>query len=129
MELSQLNLRENANKGFAFKPKHPVIGETDLEITVLGSDSDAYRAASVELQRKVKDVEKPTEDQATAWGAELIASIVTGWKGITSDGEPVPFSPEKAAELFSDTGFDWLVLEIRRAIEDRANFTKAPPSA
>ena len=121
MDIANYDLRTNAEQGFAFTVVDPITRkDTDLTITIVGSDSKTFRRARTDALRDVvKAGGDFDEDQMTA---QMCAACVTGWENMTENGEPVVFSVEKAVDLFARMG--WLLDQVSAAIENRANFTK-----
>lgn len=85
----------------------------DMEVKVARMGNTAYRKALVELSGPEmdavmagavdSDVREKVQKQAAA------KSLITGWRGFEDDeGKPIPFSHNKAVELFLDPGFEHL---------------------
>lgn len=62
---------------------------------------------------------------ARAMANEYVAARVIGWEGLTSDGEPLVFSPEAALSLLSDPNMGFLRDHLQAAIGDNESFYKS----
>lgn len=83
---------------------------------------DAKRKAEG-LQPKGKP---PTQEEAIAAGASLLAALTTDWYLVDGDGEALPeYSPANAVELYGDPNNDWLVKQVTFFAGNQANFAKA----
>jgi hypothetical protein len=75
--------RPLANKGIKLKLRGPDGKETEAELTVLGTDSDAFRKARVVRSRDSAEIlTLPEEEQPAATveaDVRLLASLVTSW--------------------------------------------------
>lgn len=61
---------------------------------------------------------------------EQLAALTLGWRGLSAaDGTPLAFSAEAARALYADPGNQWIVRQLRDALEDRGRFiTSSVPS-
>lgn len=76
--------------------------ELDGEV-YLGRPLPAPRIEALErkhTRRKVEDGKVYTEFNPVAFGRENFLETLTGWEGLTRDGQPWPFSQEAAAWLY-----------------------------
>jgi len=126
LKLSDFNLSAKAENGFTFNLLHPVDNsELDATITVRGSDSAIYRNAFAAIFKGLP--KESTDAQILAAGAQLLAAATVGWNNITDEkGNEIKFSLEKAVEIYSEIGFDWIANQARDAIEERNNFFLMP---
>ena len=121
MDIANLDLRKNAEAGLDLVINHPLTGdETDIIISVVGSDSRQYRQAYAEEIRRAY-TEKPSHDESDA---RVYSQCITGWSGIEENGKEVEFSPEAALNIFSK--YQWICDQVGLAVDARANFTKPP---
>ena len=126
MKLSDFNLSAKAENGFTFNLLHPVDkSELDASVTVRGSDSATYRNAFAAI---FKGLSKDSSDaEMLKAGAQLLAAATVGWSNITDEkGNEIKFSMDKAVEIYSDIGFDWIVNQVKDAVEKRNNFFLMP---
>ena len=127
MDFNTFNLATPAEAGADVVIMHPVTGEdTDIVITVVGKDSATYRNAAKRIAgEKLPEETEAKEKELTKRGAELLTSCIRGWSGIEdSDNKAIPFTPEFAIELLSNTDFDSLAVQINAAIHDRTLYQK-----
>lgn len=108
-DLRKLDTIAAAENGFTFKLVDIDDIETDVEISVIGVGSRTYRTAMSKIDRERNMAEKrgktlSTEDSDELW-IELIAKCTSGWKNLHLDGKDVPFSQEKAQEIYKDFPF------------------------
>jgi len=101
---------------------------TERYLTVHGVDSDAYRAASMEQERRWLKSKVNRRTAARLSPEELesetittLAACTSDWRGITDKkGEAVPFSRAAAIELYRQ--FPAIREQVAEAMGDRANF-------
>lgn len=95
-------------------PGHPL--RVDL-------DSKLYRRSAREFNKEGKT--RLPEDPATLREQETtrLVALTLGWSGMTNgNGEEVPFSPEKARELYENRRSS-VRTQVSRALLNIANFT------
>jgi hypothetical protein len=147
MDLKSLNTGVAANKGRAVALLHPA---TQVSIGkrfyVLGSDSKEFKRIQRKQQADLLEKQKknrrgmyfPTPEETEANNLELLVALTTGWDedvvdaegkvtGVRkeielNEGDFIPFSPEAAAEIYSDLGFSWIREQIDSEIGDRRDF-------
>lgn len=126
-DLSALDTARGAEQGFTIQLRDPAGNATDMEITVLGAESDAYVAKEREiLRRRQKEAERgrkyklPALEEIEADALELMVVVTTGWTNIELDGQAVPFNADSARMLYKR--FRWIREQVDAAISDRANF-------
>lgn len=132
MDLSKFNVSVMAEKGADLLLEHPATGEPIEEngepviITLLGTDSKAYREKNRDFQReriaqmarnRKKTIDYTVSDEDAC---ELLAACTKGWSGIERDGKPLEFSNEAAFDLYMEYG--WIREQVDLFIGDRANF-------
>ncbi|NAZ37147.1 hypothetical protein [Rubellimicrobium sp. CFH 75288] len=99
-----------------------------ITITLLGPDSDRYRAAArAQLRRRIQRASAGQEPDFAEEEAEIIAILADctlGWEGVcTPDGEPIPCTVAAAAEIYRR--YPLIRDQADRFIGDRTRFTKA----
>lgn len=136
--LGAIDTREKAEQGVEV-PLVRLDGEPLLNnlkqpvsLTVLGSDSRAYRTANRHLQRqRLERAQKARGklatdeqlDEAEKEDIELLVAITTGWSGVLdSKDKPVPFSKEAVRELY--TRYPVAREQADNAALDRTRFTQ-----
>jgi hypothetical protein len=110
MELSSLDLSSTSENGYEFEfiPEATGIGEGFL-ITVLGKHADTVKEWTRKAVNNMRDRErmlakkgkddyrKVEEDEA--FGVQLAATTIIGWKGLNNGGKPVEYTKEMALAL------------------------------
>ena len=110
MELSSLDLSSTSENGYEFEfiPEATGIGE-GFFITVLGKHADTVKEWTRKAVNNMRDRErmlakkgkddyrKVEEDEA--FGVQLAATTIIGWKGLNDSGKPVEFSKEMALHI------------------------------
>lgn len=126
MDLSTLDLRKAADKGATMTLRHPVTDEdTDIKITVLGSDSVTFRSAVSRLEREFGGKKKrPTIAEQERRTVDLLVAVTTGWENIDWDGKPLAFSADNAQMLYTER--HWIREQVDAFMSDRGNYS---PSA
>jgi hypothetical protein len=99
MELNSLDVVAASEKGIDVAIVNPKTGEaTDFIITVKGMHSKQFKEL---MGRATQRIQKPqggiANDKAEAAMVEVLTACTLGWKGLTENGQPVPFSAEYAA--------------------------------
>lgn len=110
MELSALDLSTTSEQGYEFEfiPEATGIGE-GFFITVLGKHADTVKEWTRKavnnmrnrermLAKKGKDDYRKVEEDE-AFGVQLAATTIIGWKGLNDGGKPVEFSKEMALHI------------------------------
>lgn len=128
VDLSSLDTSRGAEQGFTVALTSPGTGEPlDIEIDVMGADSDQYKDRSRDIQRRrQKAMEKARKltfaspEEVEADVVELLVAVTTGWRNVEEGGKAVPFSGNAARELYRK--YDWIREQVDAAINDRANF-------
>jgi hypothetical protein len=136
--LSEIDTKTGAEAGVevAFKnlKGEPLLNakKEPVGVTVLGSDSKAYRAGARDLTRRridraQKSKGKPLSDDmldaAEKDDIELLVGVTTGWFGVldTKD-KPIEFSKEGVRELYAK--YPVAAEQANEAVLDRTRFIK-----
>lgn len=122
MDLSKLNTRNAADKPAEMRLKNPYTGETikgddDKPVTfsLLGFQSSTARNLMTAQKRR-----KGEQDQDEL-GAELLATITTGWSNnFEIDGEKPKYSKKAAEKLY--LGQEWIALQCTRFAAELGNY-------
>ena len=110
MELSALDLSTTSEQGYEFEfiPEATGIGE-GFFITVLGKHADTVKEWTRKAVNNMRDRErmlakkgkdefrKVEEDEA--FGIQLAAITIIGWKGLNDNGKPVEYSKDMALNI------------------------------
>jgi hypothetical protein len=125
-KLSRLDTRTKADAGVEMAVRDLETGEpSDFVLLVAGADSKQAQEAQDRVSRRymlaADSTAKPTVAQLREDGLDLLVAVTLGWRGLEDEaGEPIPFSPAKAKELYSQC--PELADQVRRFTRDRANF-------
>ena len=99
---------------------------TDIVFKVVGQDSKQFHeVARRHFQALVEAKEKPSIDKQAQDNAELLAATVVGWDNLTSNGEPIPYSREKAIELLANPELSFLREQVEAYVTKRTHFFRA----
>ena len=105
---------------------HPITGETDWILTIVGIDSAEFnKSMSVKAQRLIDGKGAQSIEERQKDAAELVAACIVGWTGLSSNGVQIPYSPEKALELISDPSLSWVKEQVETFVNTRANFFRS----
>lgn len=133
MDLSNINLKRDAEVPFEFELLHPVSREKmDIFVQVVGEHSDQFRKY---LQQSVRQYQKD-QRQAAKTGkekertlaeadderAESAAARTVGWSKMIENGVEIPYSYETSLDLFRR--HLWMTDQIIAESKDAGNFTK-----
>jgi len=122
MDLNQLATVEKHEAGAECQLHDPQTGEKgDGVIIIKGVDSKAWRLAQKGQRRKYKDA-----DDVDMFDHEylypVIASCITGWRGLTKGKDEFEYSEENALWLCENSPS--IVTQLFSFLLDRENFTK-----
>ena len=101
---------------------------SDLEIELYNKFTKQYeRARAATLRIGVEKLvenkrEQMDTDEVRDQIALMLAKCTASWKNLEWDGEQVPFSEEKAYEIYSDPGFEWLLDQVDNFVHSSRNF-------
>lgn len=123
--------------GYTFEPLDPKGRPIGATITVVGVRSRQVReharrqyaraqAREVAARKRGKDADPLTLDEIDESLTETAIVYTAGWEGFERDGQPLPFSPEAARELY--TAHPWLRDRVIAEGQDLGNFIR-PSSA
>lgn len=90
--------------------------------------SDRTRRMAITASKTGK-VPIPGPEEAEELETDLLVAATIGWSGLVSGGQPVPFSKEAAAKLYTDPRRRWLRQQIKDALDDRELFTRRSAAA
>ena len=115
-----------------FELKDPRDGRTPLGafITVAGPEHPKRKQLAFSIQRRVRArIQKANkielgdpEDELQA--LDLAVSCTLGWRGLNDGATPIEFSSEKARELYTTPGLEWIKKQVMEAMYDNSLFIK-----
>lgn len=113
-----------ANDGAWFAVPDPITGDaTDFELLLLGARSNKFqnriRAIARDREKAIRQGRAYADSDTDI---ETLVEITEDWRGLTENGEPVPFSKDTLRDLYKRSP------DTRSAIfafiENAKNFTK-----
>jgi hypothetical protein len=124
MDLKKLDSVAACEQGLDVPIKHPDGTPTDITFKVIGVDSKVFRQGHATLQAKLKLAEKrgkeiPHDDIEGEY-CRLMARCTLGWENLTDGGKDVPFSQDKAAEIYEN--YPIIKSQVFVALLDREAF-------
>ena len=128
MDISELMTQEAHEEGAEVEIFHPDNRKKSMGVffTVLGIDSKAFQAAEKKAYNdQLSEFTKSgsiTEETQIESEVKQVSAVVTGWRGIQSGKDDLPYSKEKCVELMTKS--PWMRKQIDRFIGDRKNFIK-----
>lgn len=135
MDLSTIDTTATANEGVDLELRGPdgalltQDNGTPITIKLLGKDSDVFvREINANSNRALKQRGKPqTAEAQRADAIRLLAKCTVSWNGIKVSGEALACTYENAVAIYSK--FAFIREQVDEFIAERANFTKASPTA
>lgn len=118
-DLDLFDTRTRSEQGEEVQIQHPVHGPTDIFISVLGRDSEKVRAHLKRMQARKRTTGKSEEKE----GAEFLASITLGWRGISKEGKSYEFSFQNAVDLYMS--YELVSGQVAAFVFDQTNFLKS----
>ncbi len=94
-----------------------------VSITIYGTASKQYRAATAALKLKNSRKAKLTPDDERKATIEMLASLSKSSKNLVVDGAEIK-TEEDFAKLYGDDRFAWVVTQVTEALTDQTNFLK-----
>lgn len=113
---------------------HPHDGPTGVFFSVASRGSPEFDAAHRRHMKRLANLEKryrtfervpPGEQKASV--VQFVSEIVTDWRGLEDDGEPLSFSSARMKQLLTDSPF--LTNEIIDFATEEGNFMRSSSSA
>ncbi len=123
MDLCNFDSTTNANKGIPLELVHPVTkAKSGITLSLLGADSRAYRTVREELNQRNRAQGKSilSTEESHENTAEVLARCTLGWTGLEAAGKEVPFSQEKAKEIYLN--YPEIADQVAAFIFTRTNF-------
>jgi hypothetical protein len=114
LDLSKVNVSALSEVGHEFELSLPEVGtKMDAFIKVRGANSKValkfqsrrYNEQQVKeniAKKRGKEVEPMLMEDLDKFLVDLAVNRTIGWRGITDDGEDVPFTPENAERVYSE---------------------------
>lgn len=97
MDLSIFDLESRAEGGFTVAILHPsTYKKTGIEIDVYGIDSKTAAAAQKRMASAIADGQEKERAQLV-----FLAECTRGWRELSHENKPIPFTAEKAVEVYT----------------------------
>lgn len=130
-DLSKNNLSEIAELGYEFEVKMPDGSATGAFITVRGEQSKKaqahvrkmfaeYQAKELAAQRRGKQLDPITLEEAEERNAETAAVRTISWRGFGEKGQEIPFTPENAKRIYLE--HEWIRDQVMEESKQILNF-------
>lgn len=131
LDLSKTNFANAAEAGYEFELMLPTGEATGAFIKVRGDQSKTVKAFArkkfnefevkkAAARRRGKEEESITLDEAEELAIESAIVRVISWRGITENGEDVPFNEENAKRIFKE--HSWIREQIVEEAGQLLNF-------
>lgn len=132
-DISMLDTRTRSEAGVPMpilNPRSgaPFLGE-DLQpvtITLLGPNSNAFRAANRELQQRRADYAsrnvKMGADDFERERFDMLVALTKGWSFDAMGGQPFPFSPDNVKVFWADKRWEWVQLQAWAWTQQDGNY-------
>lgn len=128
MDMNDLDLAADAEKGATLVVRHPVTDEIllgsdekPLTIQLLGVDSATFKRAVQDINVAGNGRKKVSPAEQERQTVNALARATIGWSNNwVWSGEPFKFSPENCRKLYSDRA--WLRVQVDEFIADRTRF-------
>ena len=121
LDLSGFDFKKFAETGIELQLLNPIDGKPlDAFISIKGEDSSEWREA---LLTNAKAVNPESDQSAGDQQRKLafsLASVTTGWRGITEKEEAIKYSKDAAMALYFQ--YDWIASQVYVALKDRERF-------
>jgi hypothetical protein len=110
---------------------HPVFGETDSIVYLVGTMSKQFKDAQLKARKSVgPDIDIAALDYETQMKllGSVCADCIVGWNSELAEaiGE---YSPEAAVRLFEDQELSWIGEQVSASIHTTANFFRPEPTS
>jgi len=131
MDLNRLNTQKLSNEGAWMTVVDIGTGEeTDIQILLAGVDSDHFREAKKDWDRRRREkLEKgkglPTAEELEKARLAMLVTCTLDWRNLELEGKPLACTKAAANHVYRN--FPWLREQADQFIEDRRNFL--PPEA
>jgi len=134
MEFGKIKERDGQVKDGVWISGIPGFEEVELKVrpmhsrrVLLALDAlrrEAFNSLPIDEDADPKEINELPEDVLDEIGVSVsISDILVDWRNLTHEGEPIPFSTEKAAEFiqvdFFADGVNWASQEANRILKKR----------
>jgi len=122
MELQRIvAVTAREDEGVTIDIVHPENATEKFTMTVAGVNSDRFRKARAEQQRRwIKQKRnRQTPEEILKDDIEISAACLLRWDGLTDGGQPVPFTPENIDIVLRH---EWVLKQVKEAMNDEAGF-------
>lgn len=122
MDIRQFDSVTNASAGMRLVLIDPVTKQDKgAGLILFGADSSVHKQARKEIDARNRAAGRaPTQEELTDQTAELLARCTRGWWGLEEGREDIPFSQEKAKQIY--LAYPEIAERAATFIFTRANF-------
>ncbi len=122
MDIKRFDSVTNAEAGMTLVLADPVTKKDDgAGLILYGADSSIQKAARKEIDARNRALGRAlTPEEAAEQTIELLARCTKGWFGLEEGGKPIPFSQDRAKEVYR--GYPEIADRAAAFIFTRANF-------
>ena len=105
--------------------------DTGIVLQVVGKESTQFFDASTKWTTHVQErnENKMTLKEMKEMQADLLASLIVGWSGLTENGSPLPYSHATAVRLMDMPELTFLRNAVEEFASDRTNFFRSSKAA
>lgn len=135
-DLLQLDTKAAAESGFRLVLENPFTLEPlhdeqgPFYIDIIGGDAgdvvdvtQAIDDARLDRIQRTRSIVTESEIKRQE-DAEILAAATKGWRLPPLGGADIPFSKERAKEIYLDPRFPWIKEQVDKAVGDRKRFFK-----
>jgi len=131
MDVSTIDVVALSDKGAALVIKHPTTKKpTDWKVRCVGSESTAYRNASIEAKKSTyfktsADGKVEISGNGKSWfeneqeAIDRLCACIVSWEGATENGKPLECNDVNKRRFLEQ---DWFRLQVHSFVEDQSNF-------
>lgn len=122
VDLKRFDSITNAEAGMECKVLDPVTkADTGAVLVLYGADSSVYKQIEKEQLARAKALGRPrSPEELFADGIEKVARMTKDWRGFGLDGKELPFSQEKAKDIYK--AYPYIYDAAAEFIFNRLNF-------
>lgn len=104
---------------------------TGIVLRVVGKESEQFFTASSKWTAHMQERgdKKLTLQELADMNADLMATLIVGWSGLTDNGSPLPYSHGQAVKLMQTPELQFLRDQVEEFASKRTNFFRQRKAA